>query len=170
MSGLVRDPFNHAPYVEVQRIQIWAVGRPEFFPPKHVDVVRQPILHQMTCVGGRTVLLENIWLSSRHSFHPRLHYICQNTQINFFCDIFPFVKKNALLRVEFPRRCCRTFVGLLRLMILCEDIIHSRSRIPEKPNDFCRRAPGANTFDNRGSSVVLRTWFQHCDCFEVMMV
>lgn len=48
----------------------------------------------MTCVGGHIVLLKKMWLSRRHNFHSQLHYVCQKMQINFFYDIFPFVKES----------------------------------------------------------------------------
>lgn len=42
MSSLISDPFDYAPKVIIERIQIWTVERPEFFRSKHIDVIREP--------------------------------------------------------------------------------------------------------------------------------
>lgn len=41
MPRFVGNPFNYAPYVVVQGIQIWAIRRPEFLGPKHINIESQ---------------------------------------------------------------------------------------------------------------------------------
>lgn len=46
MSGFVHNTFNHVSYIEVQRIQIWAVWKREFFGLKYVEVIQQKKIEQ----------------------------------------------------------------------------------------------------------------------------
>lgn len=76
-------------------------------------------------------------------------------------------------RMSFSRWIWFAFLGLLRSIIPDHNIVNivnGRCRVPEDSNCFSWGTPSANTFDNCGSLVVLRTRLQHWDHYEVMTV
>jgi len=119
-----------------------------------------------------TVLLKNIWSSERHNFHS-LHYIHQNVQR------LPWVIENQLEPFQWLRGSSRcvllsdssslaywnlhwTYKG----HIFCHNVINDWSRISKKPNYFRCLSVQREDLDDRSSSIILRSWFQHREHFK----
>jgi len=123
------------------------------------------------------ILLKNIWLSGHHSFHPRLHYIRTRNDCPGSSEISAWVlSTTAGVRSS---RCVLSndFSSLaywnLHWTVLKPYILPQYKRLISGIQRIISNylgcwAPSAKAFDDRGSSIILRTWFQHRSHFENM--
>lgn len=84
-------------------------------------------------------------INNRIQFSDRLHLILKSQLQSPLNNCGR--SGNAFLQMCFLHRYCRTFIGLLHVVLFYNDTIHGRFRILEAPNDFFRREPIANSFN-----------------------
>lgn len=187
LPRLVSKPFDYVLNIILQRIQTRAIRWPELPGQKQVMISEARFGLNGSCesVRHRAGRYMAPW---GNSHHPWWHYSLRNSQINLFGDSLSFLKQKKKMRrreiihngrstpkprMSFSRWIWFAFLGLLRSIIPDHNIVNivsGRCRVPEDSNCFSWGTPSANTFDNCGSLVVLRTRLQHWDHYEVMTV
>jgi len=77
--------------------------------------------------------------------------------------------RGVFFRVILPCWHTGTFVDSKTIyFVYAHNVINGYSRVFKEPNYFRCWAPSAKAFDDRGSSIILHTWFQHLGYFENM--